>query len=81
MEHLRFNLPDPGDERAADRLRFADLTEWYPKPQNPSPNGAGAPSAPASSGAVSAVGSPHKSPALWTLAFVGVGLVLLHHNG
>lgn len=79
--HNRFAFPDPSDDRAGDRLRNADLTDFYPKVQNPSPNGAGLPSSPAASGNQGAGTGMKHSPALYTLIIVGVGLFLLHHNG
>lgn len=77
-DRLHDSRPDPGSERAGDRLRFADLADYYPAQSPPAQTINGTqPAAPQNAPSASA-GSGANAPAVYLILFVVVGLLALH---
>lgn len=71
--------PDPGDERAGDRRRFADLGDFYPAVSPPAQTVNGTqPVTPAGGGAAAVAGTGMNAPAVWVVAFTAIALGLMH---
>lgn len=80
----RLHHQDELDEGVGvDRVRMADLTDFYPGATQASVNGAGKAANPAQASSIGgSAGAPvHHQPALVVLALVAVSLILLHHAG
>ena len=77
-ERLYLNMPDPGDDRAGDRLRFADLGDFYPSQSPPAQTVNGTQPAAPQNAPSSAGGVTPSAPSFWMLALVAGSLALLH---